>query len=259
MSHALYSIKKYLEFLRKSTHLPRVHTPFVYLFLTKCLYDQQAHPAYSKLKTYRKSVITDNKLIEITDFGAGSRVFKDDLRKISELGKNAGATYKRMRLLYRVTAYFKPRHVLELGTSVGLATAAFGLAETGKITSVEGCEKIANVAKEKLLALKIPLLTLKNEQFSSFLDRKTEDFYDLVYFDGNHSQEATLHYFNALLPTVTSDTVLIFDDIYWSKGMTAAWEIIKEHPQVQLSIDCFWLGFVFFRKEEKKQHFKIRL
>jgi len=259
MLHAPYSIKKYLGFLRTATKERSAHPRFVKLFLKECLHDQNKYAAYSQLKTYRKSVINDHKLIKITDFGAGSRVFKDNLRKISDLGKNAGATPKRMRLLYRVTAYLKPNHVLELGTSVGLATAAFGLAETGKVTSIEGCAKITKVAREKLQPVKISRLTLENEQFSVFLDRKTDDFYDLVYIDGNHSQEATLRYFKALLPRITEDSVLIFDDIYWSEGMTAAWKMIKMHTRVRLTIDCFWLGFVFFRTVEKKQHFKIRL
>jgi hypothetical protein len=41
--------------------------------------------------------------------------------------------------------------------------------------------------------------------------------------------------------------------------MEAAWEEIKTHPEVRVSIDTFFLGLVFFRKEQVKQHFTIRL
>jgi hypothetical protein len=41
--------------------------------------------------------------------------------------------------------------------------------------------------------------------------------------------------------------------------MEKAWQEIKSHPTVQYSIDIFFLGFVFFKKEFKeKQHFTIR-
>ena len=62
-----------------------------------------------------------------------------------------------------------------------------------------------------------------------------------------------------LLPTAHNDSLFIFDDIYWSKGMTEAWEIIKEHPQVTVTVDLFNWGLVFFRKEQAKEHFKIRV
>ncbi|HEA30657.1 MAG TPA: class I SAM-dependent methyltransferase [Leeuwenhoekiella sp.] len=254
----MYSLKQYLKFLRKATNQHGVHSPFVYDFLTKCLYDRKKHPAYAKLKTYRKSILNDQKTIKITDFGAGSRVFKDNTRMVADLGKNAGAPLKRMHLLYRITTYFQSKSILELGTSVGLATAAFGLAATGKVTSVEGCTEIAKVALEKLEPLKIPHLHLKNERFSEFF-KDREEKYDLVYFDGNHSKTATLSYFERLLPTAHNDSVFIFDDIYWSRDMTTAWETIKQHPKVGITVDCFWLGFVFFRREQNKEHFKIRL
>jgi hypothetical protein len=61
------------------------------------------------------------------------------------------------------------------------------------------------------------------------------------------------------LSTAHNDTVFVFDDIHWSGGMEAAWEEIKAHPKVQISIDTFYLGLIFFRKEQSKQHFKIRL
>jgi hypothetical protein len=52
--------------------------------------------------------------------------------------------------------------------------------------------------------------------------------------------------------------VLIFDDIYWSDEMAAAWEKIKLNSAVTLSVDLFYFGIVFFKKEFKeKQHFTL--
>lgn len=82
---------------------------------------------------------------------------------------------------------------------------------------------------------------------------------DLVYFDGNHQKEATLKYFYQLLPLAHNDSVFIFDDIHWSKGMEEAWEEIKKHPDVRVTIDSFFWGIIFFRKEQEKEHFIIRL
>lgn len=74
----------------------------------------------------------------------------------------------------------------------------------------------------------------------------------------NHSKQATLDYFDLLLPTITNETVWIFDDIHWSEGMEEAWEIIKNNPKVTVTIDTFQWGLVFFRYEQEKEHFTIR-
>jgi len=41
--------------------------------------------------------------------------------------------------------------------------------------------------------------------------------------------------------------------------MTQAWEAIKKHPKVTVTIDTFSFGIVFFRQEQAKEHFKIRV
>ena len=82
---------------------------------------------------------------------------------------------------------------------------------------------------------------------------------DFAYIDGNHTKEATINYFNLLLPKCNENTVLIFDDINWSEGMREAWQHIKTHERVKLSIDLFFIGIVLFRKEQKQQeHFVVR-
>jgi len=41
--------------------------------------------------------------------------------------------------------------------------------------------------------------------------------------------------------------------------MTEAWEIIKKNPKVTVTIDTFQWGMVFFRREQEKEHFVIRV
>ena len=81
----------------------------------------------------------------------------------------------------------------------------------------------------------------------------------LIFIDGNHQKEATLKYFERLLTIAHNDSVFIFDDIHWSIGMEEAWEEIKNHPAVTVTIDTYFWGFVFFRREQEKEHFIIRL
>ncbi|MDB5012369.1 MAG: SAM-dependent methyltransferase, partial [Daejeonella sp.] len=78
------------------------------------------------------------------------------------------------------------------------------------------------------------------------------------FIDGNHRKDATLNYFEWCLPKLSNRSVVIFDDIYWSKGMQEAWNIVKEHPRVTVTIDLFWIGLVFIKSGQVKENFKIK-
>jgi predicted O-methyltransferase YrrM len=82
---------------------------------------------------------------------------------------------------------------------------------------------------------------------------------DFVFIDGNHRFEPTIRYFNMMKPNLHEYSVVVFDDIHWSKEMEQAWAAIKNDDSVTLTIDLFFIGLVFFRKEQKeKQHFIVQ-
>ena len=61
-----------------------------------------------------------------------------------------------------------------------------------------------------------------------------------------------------LIKKTDENSILIFDDIHWSEEMELAWKEIQNHPLVTVTIDLFFIGIVFFRKENiVKQHFQI--
>lgn len=258
----LQQIKSYLNFLYRSKNEHGVHSPFVFDLITKCFYDKKQYAEYVILKNYRKSLLQNTNTIEVTDFGAGSRVFKSNTRAINQIAQTAGITSKRAKLLFRITKYFQPSTILEIGTSLGLATAALAKGNPkAKITTLEGCENtlaVANNQFEKFELLNIHSIATEFQSFLTNCQLNTEHC-QLIYFDGNHSKQATLNYFELLLPTITNETVWIFDDIHWSKDMEEAWEIIKNHPKVTVTIDTFQWGMVFFRIEQEKEHFVIRI
>ena len=254
-----YQVKAYLKFLLRSTNQHGVHSPFVYDLVTKCFYDKTKFEDYRKIIDYRKRLKRTKHIIEITDFGAGSRTTKRNKRSISTIAKNSGTTLKRAKLLYRLVKYFKSNTILELGTSLGIAGQAMSLGNpNAKITTIEGCPEISEFTKEQFKNERLRNIQMINSNFDKAI-KDLDIAFDFVFFDGNHQKEATLSYFETLLPKAHNNTVFIFDDIYWSKGMTEAWETIKQHPKVTVTVDTFFWGFVFFRKEQEKEHFTIRV
>lgn len=256
----MFQILAYIRFLLKSTNQHGVHSPFVFDLITKCFYKKKQRTVYSKLEQYRVELLNNKNHINVTDFGAGSRVFKSNKRKISAIAKTAGITTKRAKLLTRLASYFNFNNCLELGTSLGLATSAiaFGNSKT-KITTLEGCPETSAIALQQFKNHQLDNISAITTDFTDYLTNNTSR-YDFVYFDGNHQKKATLEYFNSLVKFAKNDTLYIFDDIHWSKEMEEAWEQIKIHPKVTITIDTFFWGFVFFRAETKhKEHFTIRL
>lgn len=257
----LFQIKSYLKFLWHSKNEHAVHSPFVFNLLTKCFYDKKIKPEYAILKKYRKSLLENKNFIDVTDFGAGSKVFKSNRRQISKIAQTAGISPRRAELLFRVTNYFQPATILEIGTSLGLATSALALGNPkAKVVTIEGCPNTANVAQNQLAEFDCNNVESVISEFESFLisENIQATNYNLIYFDGNHSKKATLAYFELLLPTTDNDSIWILDDIHWSEDMEEAWKTIKKHPKVKVTIDTFQWGFVFFRHEQEKEHFIIR-
>ena len=267
----LFQIKSYLKFLWHSKNEHAVHSPFVFNLITKCFYDKKPKSdlsgseqakQYAILNEYRNSLLLNKNTIEVTDFGAGSKVFKSNTRQIAKIAKTAGISRKRAELLFRITNYFQPNTILEIGTSLGLATSALALGNPkAQITTLEGCPETANQSQLQLQKFNVNNVELIITEFSAYFS--TSHFplptSDLIYFDGNHSKNATLKYFELLLPTIYNDTLWIFDDIHWSPEMEEVWEIIKKHPKVTVTIDTFQWGLVFFRQEQPKEHFVIRI
>jgi predicted O-methyltransferase YrrM len=262
----LFQIKTYLKFLWHSKNEHAVHSPFVFSMITKCFYDKKNKPEYAILKEYKKALLENKSKIRVTDFGAGSKVFKSNIREIDKIAKTAGISKNRAQLLFRITTYIKPDAILELGTSLGLATYSLAigsrkLVPKTKIVTLEGCAETSKIAQEQFEKFGLTNIEFQVGEFSSYLKKVTTStmHFSLIYFDGNHQRQATLDYFTLLLPTTTNDTMWIFDDIHWSAAMEEAWETIKQHPSVTVTIDTFKWGLVLFRKEQPKEHFIIRV
>lgn len=256
-----FKIKSYLFFLLKSTNQHGVHSPFVYQLVTECFY-KKTNPlkkeAYYKIK---RNLYTNSNSIVVTDFGKGSLVFKSNIRKVSKIAKIAGISTKKANLLINICEFFNFESILEIGTSVGLGTSTMRIANPeAKITTLEGCSNTAEIAKKLFSEFNLTNIDLITGDFNKTLPNTIiNNQFDFIYFDGNHQKEATIKYFNLCLQSVQNNSVFIFDDINWSSEMQTAWEEIKKHPAVSVSIDLFYWGIVLFRKEQKKEHFTIRV
>lgn len=256
-----YQQKEFTKFLLKSNNQHGVHSPFVYDLVTKCFYQKKQKNLWHSFLNIKQQLLDNKEYIKVTDFGAGSMIFKNNNRQISKIAKVAGISNKKATNFIKIINYFKPVDILEIGTSLGLATSAIKIGNSNtKITTLEGCPETSKIAEELFKKNKFLNIKIINGNFKKTLPEITNNKkFDGIYFDGNHTKQATLNYFETCLQTVKNESFWIFDDIYWNREMKEAWLIIKNHPKVRVTVDVFYFGIVFFRKEQAKEHFKIRI
>lgn len=243
----------------KSRH--GTHSPFVYKLTDEVIYDFKSKIDYKSIEEQRKKLLNDDSIITVTDLGAGSHLNKNRTKKVKEIAKNALKTPRLAQLIYRLAKDVNPDNIIELGTCLGITTSYLSKAcPNAQVLTIEGCPETAKVADRNFKELGLKNTELQVGNFDLLLPEVIEKKgqLDFVYIDGNHRKEATLNYFKWCLPKVQEGSLLIFDDIYWSKGMKEAWEEIKNHPDVTVTVDLFWIGLVYFRKGQVKEHFKIK-
>lgn len=252
---------KYLNYWQGAKTRHAVHSPFVYELASVVFKKAKRKQAHAPIEALRKQLLTDNRAIDVVDFGAGSKVNSSNQRRIAEIVKTSSIRPKYGRLLHELAAHLCPSTVLEVGTSMGFATMYLSTAAPGaKVYTMEGSSKIAELALANFDKLDIRNIQLEVGPFDTTLPELLEKTgpLDMVFFDGNHRKKATLDYFEWCLEKASKDAVFIFDDIYWSGEMEEAWKTIKKHPEVSVTIDLFQMGMAFFRPGQAKQDFILR-
>ena len=255
---------KYFHYLLTSSNGKGhgIHSPYVFEWIEKALNGKENGPIQPQIESLRKKLKANNKSIEVKDLGAGSSTLTSSQRKISDIAQSSLKSFKYATLLHRIAAFHGAKTIVELGTSLGLTTSYLAsIPSNPSVYSFEGVPDIANQAASVFEELELRNIKLIQGHFDQTLPAflKENHQLDLVYIDGNHKKEPTVNYFTQMLQNSHENTMMIFDDIHWSKEMEDAWDCIKANESVTLTMDLFFIGIVMFRKDFKvKQHFVVR-
>ena len=264
MYSAIQLAKKYFSYLFIASNGKGhgIHSPFVFDFIKNVLNDKKKYDCYPVIERLRNDLIHDERIIVVEDFGAGSAKMLSNKRRVKSIAASSLKSKKFSQLLFRIVQYYKPKTIVELGTSLGITTMYLANGNKNlQVFTLEGSNEIASIAQNNFETSGLKNIKLIHGNFDDTLPEVLHrmEAIDLAFVDGNHRKEPTLNYFYQLINKSTQSTILIFDDIHWSKEMEQAWEEIQQHPSVTLSIDLFFIGLIFFKKDFKtKQHFTIR-
>ena len=250
---------RYLKYLFTSQNNSSLHSPHVYEFVTNIVYQKTKNNSVKEIKKLRSLLYSRNEYIFITDFGAGSTINKSKKRKIKDIAKNSSKNSKYGELLYRIVEFYKPKKILELGTSFGISTCYLAKGNTNsQIQTFEGCPSTAKIAQQNFKQLEIQNTDIIVGDFKKTLAKNINTDIDLAFVDGNHNKQSTIEYFEVILKKSNNKTILVFDDIHWSGEMEQAWRYIKESKKTTVTIDLFFIGIVFLDKKLSKEDYIIR-
>ncbi|MBP1640879.1 MAG: SAM-dependent methyltransferase [Bacteroidetes bacterium] len=254
----IFAIKSYLRYLIKAGHRKGfgIHSPFVFSLLNDVFYEQLQYYCYERIEGLREELGRTKDVILVTDQGTGG--YKR--RKIGDIVKRSAKRTKYAQLLFRLANSNRSETMLELGTCVGLTTLYLSqVNRRGKVITLDADEAVCVVARENFRQFYADNIELHCGRIDDILSKvlKAQQKLDFVFFDANHTQTATLNYFELCLPKAHKDTIFVFDDIHRNAGMYEAWMQICRNPEIRLSIDVYEMGIVFFNEDLVKQEYIV--
>jgi len=258
---ALQLIFRYIKYLFRAKSKHSAQAPFLYQLITKVIEKRTVDNSCKNIESLRKKLCKQGRTIKITDFGAGSTINNSKKRKVKDIATNSAKNEKFGKLLYRIIQFYKPKKILELGTSLGISTSYLAKAyASAQVFTFEGCPETAKIAQENFEKQDIKNISITLGDFNLTLTEKLKEIktIDFAFIDGNHQEKPTIDYFEKCLEYANNDTIFVFDDIHWSDGMENAWDYIKAHQSTKLTIDLFFVGIVFVKSELSKEDFTIR-
>lgn len=234
--------------------------------------DKNSFYIWGDIERCREKMLQDGRVLRFEDFGSGAKE-KGEVteRRVSDLAKNSLTGKRYAQMLSRLVNWLGQKRerkdglvIVELGTSLGITTAYLAAMDSkNKVVSYEGCEAVANVAKDNWKSLNIKNIECRVGEITAdslqmAVDRMSEQV-DVAFIDANHTYASTCKYFDVLAGKVHEKSVIVVDDIHHSKEMEQAWKAICADARVTSTIDLYQMGLVFFDKHYWRRNYKMRL
>lgn len=156
------------------------------------------------------------------------------------------------RLLDSVIRFMRPQNCVEAGTAYGMSamyvlSALEKYCKGGRLYTIEGYEPQYSLSSSLLSSRFGETLKCYKGLAQETLESVSNDIetIDLFVHDAGHSRNDYVNDFNSVSGSLTSGSVILFDDIRWSDARFApeepmcykGWQEVVEHPRVCNAIE----------------------
>jgi predicted O-methyltransferase YrrM len=258
-----FRASKYLKYILLSRHRRGhgIHSPFIFDLVSRVFRNKTDTDIVCCIRKIRKRMISDQRSIIVNDLGARSEKLKTSLRKVSDIARYSPVPEKYGILLSNLASEFGRPLIVELGTSLGIGTMYMAASCADAVVyTIEGSPAIAGIADQNFKSAGLTNIKLLTGSFEEMLPLVAEADVKpaMVFIDGDHRKEPVLKYFSRIADMSVNKTVVVIDDIYYSKEMEEAWNEIKLNEKVSVTVDIFRMGIVFFRQGISHCDYTIR-
>jgi len=262
LNRLMYQACGYIWYLMSARHRwgYGLHSPFMFWFHRHVLapgYRKQLKAIRGRVRILRKDPRT---IYCEDDPGAGSSLLKRKGEKLRSIVRRSSVCYKYGKVLFAAALEFQPSTILELGTSVGISTMYLCEgAPRARVYTIEACAEKLAVCHENARQLNHDNLNPLQGTFEMMLPGLLNQLpqLDMVFIDGDHRKEKILENFEKIIDHLHDESLVIIDDIHWSRQMTQAWQTLMRHPGVKVSVDLHRMGLLFFKRELYPQRFTL--
>ncbi|GHN01347.1 hypothetical protein WSM22_28360 [Cytophagales bacterium WSM2-2] len=253
--HNFFRLTSFIGHWLDSVDEHSIHSPFFFDFYNRVI--RSENEPFAEIEKTRDRLLSNQGHVEVKDLGAVSPHFKYDQRTIARVAATSLNREKQCALFYRIARYIEAERILELGTSMGIATLYLSKIKDSKVFTFEGNPAMINIALTNFEYFKQKNIELVQGNLDQTLSDHLQDpaKIDFVLMDANHRYEPSIRYFNMLARRMADHGVIVVDDIYYSPEMARAWNEMKKHDLVYGSVDLYRCGILFFDLALNKQHF----
>ena len=231
-------------------------------------------PHFDSLEARRAELEASEENITYFDFGAATRDATqtpqemydgvERSRTVGHLCRRTSKPYRSAVLLHKLLRKTNRQSCLELGTCLGISgcyqAAALELNGSGHLITMEGAAPVAAHAQQTVDRLGHGRVSIVVGRFQDTLDGVLEKHkpFDYAFVDGHHEGPATIDYCDRIFRVLTDDAIVVMDDIRWSDSMLDSWNEMKQHPNVEVSVDLADIGVLWVTKTpEPARHYII--
>jgi predicted O-methyltransferase YrrM len=232
--------------------------------LTDSLTDEE-RAWVTRIEAMRERLNARTDRIRLIDYGSGphqGRTVEEAYEGIvseaivGEVAAKRSKIFPWTLVLFEIVRHAGAKNALELGAAYGVSAAyqaaAIAARGGGRFTTIEGDPEQAKIAASNLAGLGLEVSVVAGRFQDVLADVLAELApVDYVFLDGHHERNATIAYFEQILPALEEGAIVVFDDISWSEGMRDAWSVVSGHPRVAVAVDLVEVGVCVVRTEPR--------
>jgi predicted O-methyltransferase YrrM len=254
----LHRHRAYLSYWLNAIDEHSLHAPFLFRFVTEVL--RGRHVPDAKAEQLRARLLHDPSAIEVRDLGSGANSYPA-VRRVSAIARRSLSPMRLSSLYQRMITHYGCKTVVELGTCLGINTLYLARPAGTQVYTFEGAPSLAALARRHFAEADQGNIRIIEGNIDVTLREfvTTDVKADWVLIDANHTEAATLRYFELLLKILHENSILVIDDIHHSPGMESAWRQVQEHSRVRVTADLYRCGIAFFSPLLNKQHVVLRM